>query len=214
MFDWEFLETSTGKSSALRVNPFPYDVGLCIGKYWIIYDFYTYSVTWQHEYYMELWSAMHTLLAIVLKGALRTSEKEVWERGNCELPDLKSAIWRWLITDVESCEVPPRARGESSKSLPSVDVPELPPVEGRSLMLPNEPEPLSFLRDKSDDEPHAFGAGDIVLSPHGKSSLHSSKHRIRQHNIINNSTGKQSRFVEFSIYFRNTHTRGPHDCGL
>ena len=156
-----------------------------------------YLVTWQ----TRILDGPRTFLVIVLNGALRTSEKEVWESGNCELPDLKSVIWGWLIAVIELCEVPPWARGESSKSLPSVDVLELPPVEGRSLMLPNKPESPSFLRDRSDDEPHAYGSGGIGLSPHGKAPLNSFKHPIRQHNIINR---EQSRFLKFSLYSGNT----------
>jgi len=56
---------------------------------------------------------------------------------------------------------------------------ELPGEEGRSLMFTNDPEPSPFLRDRSDDEPHAFGAGGIVLSPHGRAPLHPFQHPFR-----------------------------------
>lgn len=63
-------------------------------------------------------------------------------------------------------EFGPQALGEPSDSLPAVDGLEPPPEEGRPLKWLDELELPSFLEDRIDDEPHAFGVADGALLPH------------------------------------------------
>lgn len=67
---------------------------------------------------------------------------------------------------VDGREFGPQALGESRDSLPAVEGLEPPPEEGRPLKWLGEPEPPSFLGDRSEEEPHAFGVVGAGLLPH------------------------------------------------
>lgn len=119
----------------------------------------------------------HTrFLLLVLNGAFRTWVKESGKREGRELLAIVTVLWRrfaavgkWFggntcDTD-EWLDFGPRTLGMSRKSLPTVDVVELPLEEGRSLMWLNKSEPPPFLGYITEGETHAFDAGGIGLSP-------------------------------------------------